>query len=61
MKNKIKFSSLVKEIQEGAVAKSYVRKGLLIYEEMRKNLVKMRRPLVIYKYNFATAPFLISL
>ena len=40
MKNKIKFSSLVKEIQEGAVAKSYMRKGLLIYEEIRKSLVK---------------------
>ncbi len=25
-----------KEIQSGAVAKSYVRKGFLIYEEMRK-------------------------
>jgi hypothetical protein len=27
-----------KEIQSGAVAKSYMRKGLLIYEEMRKYL-----------------------
>ncbi len=27
-----------KEIQMGAVAKSYMRKGFLIYEEMRKNL-----------------------
>ncbi len=26
------------EIQNGAVAKSYVKKGLLIYEEMRKYL-----------------------
>jgi hypothetical protein len=25
-----------KEIQSGAVAKSYMRKGFLIYEEMRK-------------------------
>jgi hypothetical protein len=25
-----------KEIQSGAVAKSYIRKGFLIYEEMRK-------------------------
>jgi hypothetical protein len=30
---------IYKEIQNGAVAKSYVRKGFLIYEEMRKYLV----------------------
>ena len=30
---------IYKEIQMGAVAKSYMRKGFLIYEEMRKNLV----------------------
>jgi hypothetical protein len=29
-----------KEIQKGAVAKSYMKKGFLIYEEMRKFLVK---------------------
>jgi len=39
----------------GAVVKSYMRKGFLIYEEMRKYLPIMRRPLVIY--DFATAPF----
>ncbi len=51
-----------KEIQSGAVAKSYMRKGFLIYEEMRRNVQKcanispyMRRPLVIS--DFATAPF----
>jgi hypothetical protein len=33
IKNKIKFSSF-KEIQKGAVAKSYMRKDFLIYEEM---------------------------
>jgi hypothetical protein len=27
---------IFKEIQNGAVAKSYMRKGFLIYEEMRK-------------------------
>ncbi len=27
---------MYKEIQSGAVAKSYTRKGFLIYEEMRK-------------------------
>jgi len=29
---------IYKEIQSGAVAKSYMRKGFLIYEEMRKYL-----------------------
>jgi hypothetical protein len=38
---------LYKEIQMGAVAKSYIRKGFLIYEEII--------------YDFATAPYLISL
>jgi hypothetical protein len=37
-----------KEIQKGAVAKSYMRRGFLIYEEKRKYLVI---------YDFATAPF----
>jgi hypothetical protein len=36
IKKKIKFSLIYKEIQSGAVAKSYMRKGFLIYEEMRK-------------------------
>jgi hypothetical protein len=40
-----------KEIQMGAVAKSYMRKGFLIYEEMRKYLV-------IYEENMFS--FLIS-
>jgi hypothetical protein len=31
---------LYKEIQMGSVAKSYIRKGFLIYEEMRKYLTK---------------------
>jgi hypothetical protein len=30
---------IYKEIQKGAVAKSYMKKGFLIYEEMRKYLV----------------------
>ncbi len=30
---------IYREIQNGAVAKSYMRKGFLIYEEMRKYLV----------------------
>ncbi len=45
-----------KEIQSGAVAKSYMRKGFVIYEDMRKSY--MRRPLVIY--DLVTAPFWIS-
>ncbi len=44
----------------GAVAKSYMRKGFLIYEEMLKYLVIFEEgPLVIY--DFSTAPFWISL
>jgi hypothetical protein len=30
---------IYKEIQKGSGAKSYMRKGFLIYEEMRKNIV----------------------
>jgi hypothetical protein len=33
---KIQIFLIFKEIQSGAVAKSYMRKGFLIYEEMRK-------------------------
>jgi hypothetical protein len=51
-KKQNKIFLIYKEIQKGAVAKSYMRKGFLIYEEMRKY---MRRPLVIY--DCATAPF----
>ncbi len=54
-KKENKIFLICKEIQSGAVAKSYMRKGFLIYEKMRKFVV-MRRPLV-----FATAPFWISL
>jgi hypothetical protein len=55
IKNEIKFSSCT-EIQNGAVAKSHMRKGFLILH-MRKcaNIEPyMRRPVVIYE--FATAP-----
>jgi hypothetical protein len=64
-KKENKIFLIYKEIQMGAVAKSYMRKGFLIYEEMRKCLViytvqySMMRLLVIY--DFATAPFWISL
>ncbi len=44
------------EIQSGAIAKSHMRKGYVIYEAMLKYfLIFLRRPLVIY--DFATAPF----
>jgi hypothetical protein len=35
-KKENKIFLIYKEIQNGAVAKSYMRKGFLIYEEMRK-------------------------
>ena len=39
IKKKRKFFLIYKEIQNGAVAKSYMKKGFLIYEEMSKYLV----------------------
>ncbi len=38
IKKKRKFSSYIR-IQNGAVAKSYIRKGFLIYEEIPKYLI----------------------
>jgi hypothetical protein len=58
-KKENKIFLLCKEIQMGAVAKSYMRKGFLMYEEMRKYLVIYEEAVVIY--DFATAPFWISL
>ena len=46
-----------KEILNGAVAKSYMRKGFLINEEMRKYLTIYEETL----YDYTTAPFRISL
>ncbi len=37
-KKENKISLIYKEIQKGAVAKSYIKKGFLIYDEMRKYL-----------------------
>jgi hypothetical protein len=37
-----------------AVSKSYIRKGFLIYEEMRKYVVKFEE--AVSHYDFATAP-----
>jgi hypothetical protein len=34
----------IKEIQMGSVAKSYMRKGFLIYEEMSKYLTIFEKP-----------------
>jgi hypothetical protein len=42
------------EIQSGAVAKSYMRQGFLIYEEMRKYFPIYEEAIVIH--DFATAP-----
>jgi hypothetical protein len=54
-KREKKFFLIYKEIRSGAVAKSYMRKGFLICEEMCKYIpiYSMKRPLVIY--DFATA------
>jgi hypothetical protein len=46
---------ICKEIQSGAVAKSYMRKGFLIYEEMH-NYFPIYEEAVIVIYDFATAP-----
>ncbi len=46
----IRMNAKYKEIQNGAAAKSYMRKGFQIYEEMRK-------PLVIYDFPAAPSVF----
>jgi hypothetical protein len=43
---------IYKGIQNGAVVKSYMRKGFLIYDEMRKYLAMYEEASVIY--GFAT-------
>jgi hypothetical protein len=55
IKKKINFSSYM----NGAVAKSYMRKGFLIYEEMRKYSISpyIRRPLVIYEFPYIGGKF----
>ncbi len=40
----------------GSVAKSYMGKGFLIYEEMRKNLPVYEEAVIVI-YDFATDPF----
>ena len=44
---------IYKEIQRGAVAKSYMRKGFLIYEEMRKYFPIYEEAV---SHDFATVP-----
>ncbi len=39
IKKRKKIFLIFKEIQKGALAKSYLKKGFVIYEEMRKYLV----------------------
>jgi hypothetical protein len=56
MKKNIKFSSYIRKFRNGAVAKSYMRKGFLIYVEMCKYLTTYEEA-VSHMYDFATAPF----
>jgi hypothetical protein len=46
-----------KEIQSGAVSKSYMRKSFLLYEEMRKYFPIYEEAISHIQYDFATAPF----
>ena len=55
-KRERKIFLIYREIQIGAVAKSYMRKGSLLYEEMRKYF-PIYEEAVIVIYDFATAPF----
>ncbi len=56
IKKKIKFSSYIRKFRGGAVEKSYLKKGFLIYEEMRKYF-PIYEEAVLVIYDFATAPF----
>jgi hypothetical protein len=47
-------SLIYKEIQNGAVAKTYMTNGLLIYGEYLRISSYIRKPFLIY--DFATAP-----
>ncbi len=55
IKKENKIFLIYKEIQNGAVAKSYMRKGFLIYEEMSKYLTIYEE--AVSHYDFATTPF----
>jgi hypothetical protein len=56
MKNKTKFSSYVRKFRWDRL-QSHVRKGFLIYEEMRKYLTKYGEAVSHTVYDFATAQF----
>ncbi len=59
-KNKNKIFLIYKQIQSGAVAKSYMRKGFLIYEEMRKYFPIYEEAVShIWLYNCSIPNFLI--
>ncbi len=60
-KKENKIFLICKEIQSGAVAKSYIRRGFLIYNEMRKYFPIYEEAVSHILYDFATAPLLISL
>jgi hypothetical protein len=56
-KKEKKIFLIYKEVQIGSVAKSYMRRGILIYEEMRKYLTTIYEEAVSHlMYDFATAP-----
>jgi hypothetical protein len=57
-KKENKIFLIYKKIQMGAVAKSYMRKVFLIYEEMLKYLFIFKEAVSL---DFSTAPFWISL
>ncbi len=48
---------IYKEIQMRSGAKSYMRKGFLIYEEMRQYLIIYEEAVSHIQYDFATDPF----
>jgi hypothetical protein len=50
IKKENKTSLIYKGIQMGSDENSYMRKGFLIYDEMRKFSPYMRRPVVIYDF-----------
>jgi hypothetical protein len=54
-KKEKKILLIYREIQSGAVAKSYMRKGYLIYEKMHKYF-PIYEEAVSHVYEFATAP-----
>ncbi len=59
IKKENQYFLIYKEILSGAVAKSHMWKGLLIYEEMRKYFPIFEALLVIYDCNCSTQNFLI--